>query len=262
MAILQLQEQGRLNVNDAICSYLRTCAASWRSITIHELLTMTSGIARDCGLQAGLKASQVVARCARQPLLFTPGSHWLYSNTGYLMLGLIVERVTGDLYSRYLKDHIIDPIGLTGTGYLPVDPNLPRLAQGYDTSRKSCPNGACPYHNTVAHYAASGLYSTTHDLFTWDQELGTTDLAGQSSLQAMFTSYAHTGDSWHDDYGYGWYLTTRYNRPLIYHDGLYPGFTDINLIWPDDNLTIIVLANRYNLDIRHIGAHLAGFIFG
>ena len=161
MAILLLQKEGKLNVRDRICNYLATCPRTWRAITIHELLAHTSGIPDymsfadfDAGMNTAITPAELVDRFRYLPLDFAPGTSWRYSNSGYALLGYIIERVSGQSYSDFLQRRIFHPLRMSATAYEPDGVIGEGTAVGYDGQSK-----ADAMNPTVA-YAAGGLVST------------------------------------------------------------------------------------------------------
>jgi CubicO group peptidase (beta-lactamase class C family) len=262
MAILMLQEQGKLNVQDPICQFISNCPAAWKEITLHHLLTHTSGIPDFIGSAdyAEIKATpsppdQTILRFKDKPLDFKPGEKWSYSNSNYILLGTIIERVSGQTYEDFLQKNIFEPLKMVNTGY---DHNRMDLAAGYanqtiikaDDVDMSIP------------YAAGGLYSTVEDLYRWDQALSTEQLVPQKALDTMFTAHASVPDSGGLGYGYGWFIGQWLNRRNIFHGGSLVGYTSLIDRYPDDKVTVIVLTNQENLDPATTSDMVEKKIFG
>ena len=138
MAILQLQDEGRLKVTDLVCALIDRCPAAWRAITVQELLDHSSGIPDYENLRSyprlsrlHLAPEQLVDLVRHLPLEFAPGSRWRYTNSGYAILGLIIERATGHPLADYLKTHIFSPLGLRATSYDVNNPPVATHATGY-----------------------------------------------------------------------------------------------------------------------------------
>jgi CubicO group peptidase (beta-lactamase class C family) len=261
LAILQPQERGKLTVQDTICAYLPVCPRRWRAITIHQLLTHTSGIPDFNGLPGFDVArsetpTQIMATAARRPLDFEPGWQFGYSQTNYILLGLIIERVSGQSYETFLHDNIFQPLGMTHTGLLRDGRFVPNLATGYQGIRR-----ASPFDATTP-WAAAGLYSTTRDLYTWDQALTNEKLLSKGLLDAMFTPYVSVPPETAIGYGYGWLIGELFNRPARFHGGGAPGFQSVNLWFPRDGVTIIVLSNQGDTDVGSIETRLVPILFG
>ncbi|MBV8052572.1 MAG: beta-lactamase family protein [Acidobacteriaceae bacterium] len=142
--LLLLQERGRLNVRDPISQYLAGLPEVWRTITVHQLLTHTSGIPNYTSSseiarinRTGATPQQMIELVAKKPLDFTPGTNWSYSNTGYILLGMIVEKVSGQAYADFLKTNIFQPLGMRDSGYDKANEILKERASGYQNYRRS-----------------------------------------------------------------------------------------------------------------------------
>jgi CubicO group peptidase (beta-lactamase class C family) len=264
MAILMLQEDGQLNVQDPICDYIPNCPDAWQPITIHHLLTHSSGIPNltdfpDFEEYAGSVASRssvndTLKLFRDKPLRFTPGARFSYSNSGYIVLGLIIEQSSGKpSYEAYLRDNIFQPLNMMNTGY---DHNFLVLndrASGYIRKNADTIWNADYIEMSVPH-AAGGLYSTVEDLYIWDRALYTEALVGQSSLNMMFTPYK-------GGYGYGWGITEPFNRKLIEHNGEINGFATSIARFVDDDVVIIVLSNIQDAKPMEITQALSEIVF-
>jgi CubicO group peptidase (beta-lactamase class C family) len=261
VTVLQLQEEGKLHVQDLACRYLPPCPGRWFPITIHELLTNTSGIPGfgelpGLTLSRRLTPAQIMAIARRRPLDFAPGRGFGYSETGYILLGLIVEKITGEPLAQVLHDRIFGPLGMTNTGLL-RDGHVPAgLAHGYDGT-----HSAQSVDDTTP-WAAAGMYSTVNDLYRWDQALTPGTLLSQQSLDAMFTPWVDVPPETEVGYGYGWLVGTLFNRSATFHGGGAPGFQAINLRFPDDGVTIIILSNQGLADMGAMETRVVPILFG
>ncbi|MFH7028713.1 MAG: serine hydrolase domain-containing protein [Heteroscytonema crispum UTEX LB 1556] len=224
MAIVQLQEKGLLNVNDPIIKYIPDYPPeTGKQITIHHLLTHTSGIPNFTGFPDYLETmmlpspvEKTIARFKDKPLEFQPGEKFNYSNSGYILLGYIVEKVSGKTYETYLHENIFQPIGMKNTGYDHHSTILKNRASGYSLGNDGLINTA--YIDMSMPYAAGALYSTVEDLYLWDRALYTEKLVSKTSLNKMFTPFK-------EDYGYGWFITKAFNHNLVTHNGRINGFS-------------------------------------
>ncbi len=267
MAILMLQARGKLDVRDSICKYLSDCPAAWLMITIHHLLTHTSGIPNETEDPAypvfkktPAAPAQTIARIQDKPLDFQPGEKWSYSNSGYILLGEIVERVSGQSYEAFLQQNIFGPLGMTSSGY---DHNRSDLAVGY-LDRFS----VADYIDMSIPFSAGALYSTVEDLYRWEQALYTDRLLPRDLRDRMFTGYAAipgqspVPDSTDWAYGYGWMLAKEGGRELLMHTGSTDGYASIIARYPDDKVTIILLSNIQRTDIYFIQSAIFNRLFG
>lgn len=260
MAVLLLQERGKLHVEDHVCLYISDCPATWKPITLKNLLTHTSGIpdyARSLAEHPLPPSESLLQYIERQPLDFLPGSKFSYSNSGFALLGFVIQNVTGDSYSGFLQREIFSPLHLSDTGERQSSSSIPNLAAGYvEAWTKATPSDVSPL------FAAGALYSTAQDLYRWDVALFDHKFASADSLEQMFTpqvTYCGLGGTFCGSaecsaaaaecysYGYGWVLQRLPVRDgyvhVIWHSGLVPGFASLNYYYPDQDLTLIVLSN-------------------
>jgi CubicO group peptidase (beta-lactamase class C family) len=237
MAILILQEQGKLTVQDKLCTYMADCPDSWKPVTLHHLLTHTSGIFDSVDMAT--PADQVVTYAKAFPMASQPGQKFSYNNTGYILLGKVIEAVSGQTYETFLQKNIFEPLQMSRTGY---DHGQADLALGYSGATGTLPVQPT---NPQAVFAAGALYSTVEDVYRWDQALYTEKLIPRRSLDAMFTAQAPLADGSGESYGYGWFIVPDKPR-LINHQGSFAGFVSDIHRYPDDNATIIVLSNQDN----------------
>ncbi len=267
MAIMILQERGQLSVQDSICDYLSDCPADWKSISLHDLLTHTSGIRNYTDLYTQLKDNvnicreyrpeEVVAFFKDLPLDFEPGSSWNYSNSGYFLLGIVIEKVSGESYETFIQKNILQPLGMSETGYDRASTVVKDRASGYSWNGRIL-NAVC--EDVSIKYAAGGLYSTVGDLYKWDQALYTDQLVSKETLNMIFNSTMPMQPGG-DMYGYGWIISKHFDRLVIEHSGGLFGFATQIARYPDDQVTIIVLSNTDFQDPVAISVKLAGIVF-
>jgi CubicO group peptidase (beta-lactamase class C family) len=259
MAIMQLQEEGKLDVQVTICQYIPDCPDYWQGITIHHLLTHTSGVSdaiRPWSIEAdkptsGLERVELIKQNAPY---YQPGEKLRYSENGYVILGAIIEEVSGQTYEGYLDTHIFEPLGMENSGY-----EGENLAAGYSPTGTKVPDP-----DVLFRYSAGGLYSTVEDLYLWDQALYGEGLISSHNLDTMFTGYALTPsmDFKGAEYGYGWFIGETLNRRVIFHGGAMSGYTSGILRFPGERVTIIVLRN-YGIQIYdRLEIELAKIVFG
>ncbi len=262
MAILMLQVQGKLNVQDPVCLYISDCPAAWQGITIHHLLTHTSGIPNFTNFPdyQATKArpsspEQTIARFKDQPLDFPAGTQWSYSNSGYILLGYIIEQVSDQSYEMFLQQNIFEPLQMKDTGY---DHNDGSGAIGYTGIHDLW--AEADFIDMTIPYAAGGLYSTVEDLYRWDQALYTGQLVPKDLLDSMFTPHAKMPDPGLS-YGYGWFVGEMNNHKAVSHGGSIEGFATEFRRYIDDKVTIIVLSNRYTTDVVYTADQIARAVF-
>lgn len=261
MAILLLQARGKLNVRDRICTYLSECPTPWQQITLHQLLTHTSGIPDftsfpDYKTSQGSPSSptQTIARFKDKPLDFQPGEKWSYSNSGYVVLGAIIEQASGKTYEAFLQENIFVPLQMVDSGY---DHNKGDLAVGYRDQ-----TNLADFIDMSIPYAAGGLYSTVEDLYRWDQSLYTDKLISKNLRDQMFTPLALVPNSGGFGYGYGWGIGKEGDHSVVSHAGGINGFNSAIVRYPNDKVVVIVLGNREDVDTSRICVQLAKMVFG
>lgn len=260
MAIMILQERGKLRVSDPICRYLAECPDAWQPLTIRHLLTHTSGIPSYTSLPDFAKtavlpasAAEMVSRFRDKPLEFAPGEKFVYSNSGYYLLGLIIERASGMPYADFLQLSIFTPLEMKQTGYDVSSRIIKNRAAGY--ARKAGETVNAAYMDMTVPYAAGALYSTTEDLLRWDQALYTDALVSQTSLDEIFTPEKN-------GYAYGWIVGRRFDRQVIAHGGGIYGFASQIARFPADRVTVIVLSNVEGASVSQMANDLAAILFG
>jgi CubicO group peptidase (beta-lactamase class C family) len=176
-AILQLAEQGKLSLDDPISKYYRPRREAWAPITLKHCsptppafpATPRSRASSGCPRAPTCSPEEDLALTRDKPLEFTPGAKFSYDNTGYILLGYVVEKVSGQTYRTYLQDHIFEPLGLNNTGFDLSRPLLPTRAAGYTAAPSGGSPTPVPGH--ALPYAAGSLYSTADDLLAWDLAL-------------------------------------------------------------------------------------------
>jgi CubicO group peptidase (beta-lactamase class C family) len=254
MLILQLAEEGKLRLDGTIGEYLPDYPEGpGRAITIQQLLTHTSGLHNYTAIPRFFRelsrdpyqATDFLPIFDSLPLDFEPGSQWRYSNSGYFVLGVIIERVGGKPYDLALRQRILDPLGLKDTGYDWNAPVIGRRAEGYTRGFDGDEHAA--YLDMSTPFSAGGLYSTVEDLYRWDQALAARKLLSPASYARYLAPQVTVGPG--RQYGYGWVFTRFERGPgrdsalVIRHDGGINGFSSVNFMIPEDGIAIIWLDN-------------------
>jgi CubicO group peptidase (beta-lactamase class C family) len=265
MAIMILQERGKLSVQDSVCKYTPDCPRDWAEITVHHLLTHTSGIQEllsfpDFQQTMALPSpvAETVERFKNKPLDFKPGTKFKYSNSGYVLLGYIIERASGQSYEAYLKENIFEPLKMPNTGGDHNDLIIKNRAAGYTKRDGSIINA--PYIDMSIPTGGGSLYSTVEDLFLWDQALYTEKLVTKKSLAAMFTPYM-TAD-WGDGVAYGWFIgKNKSNHKYMGFLGGINGFAAQIMRYPNEKLLVVVLSNFSFAPVSDIESDLSDIVF-
>jgi CubicO group peptidase (beta-lactamase class C family) len=240
-SILLLQERGKLKLDAPVKTYLPDAPAAWDKITVHHLLTHTAGIPNLTSFDDFQKTktlpatpASLIARFRDRPLEFQPGEKHSYSNSGYILLSAIVERVSGQGYAAFVAENIFKPLGMADTGYDVHAMVIPRRAAGYSPRAGIVVNA--DYVDMTIPQGAGALYSTTHDLLKWERGLFGGKLLKPESLKAMITPYK-------DNYALGVAVSTKDGATTVSHGGGIEGFNTWLGYDPDRKLTVVVLAN-------------------
>ena len=240
-AILLLEEQGKLKVDDLLRSYIKDAPGAWDKVTIRHLLTHTSGIRSFTQLPDFLtwrlsesSVEKTIGRFRDLPLEFPPGGKHSYSNSGYILLSYVVELVSGQKFEIFLQEKIFTPLGMKDSGYDSNTALIVRRAAGYTMGPDGLRNA--DYFSTTFSQGAGGLYSTTEDLLRWTQGLFGGKLLSASSLEKMITPFK-------DGYAFGLGVVEEHGHKIILHGGGIDGFTTQLSYFPDKEMTIAVLSN-------------------
>lgn len=259
VALLQLQVEGLLNVNDPISKYLPDYPKG-EIITIHHLLSHTSGIpsiTRFSNLSEiqrhHTNPTQVMDYFKDLPLEFSPGSECKYSDSGYIILGAIIEKVAHIPYEQYLKDHFFQPLGMKNTYFDHNQKLIANRASGYSKDENNHLINAEFVEMSFPH-AAGSLTSTVTDLYLWDRALKESSLLPEKINQLLFT--LHAGSEQNSiSYGYGFFIDTV--KHVAGHKGSIEGFRAASYRYSDDDLTVIVLSNQEKISAINLQAELA-----
>lgn len=259
-AILLLEERGRLSVEDPVRKHLPDAPRAWDKVTIFHLLTHTSGIPSftsfpdyQSTMSLPVTTEKLVERFRDKPLEFEPGEKWNYSNSGYALLGYLIERISSQTYAQFLQEHIFTPLGMSGSGYDSNSAVVARRAAGYGPG----PNGPvnAPFlHMTIPH-AAGALYSTTEDLLRWNQSLFGGKLLSAASLAKLTTPFKN-------GYAFGIGITAAGGRTKYAHNGGINGFNSFLAYYPDSRITVAVLANVNGPAADDLGDKLSALAHG
>lgn len=255
-AVLLLAQQNRLRLDDPINPYLEGAPESWNGITIRQLLSHTSGLARDPAdyhPYQEQKPMAVIASAYALPLSSAPGARFLYSNIGYYILAQIIEKAAAQPWEGFVADRLFKPAGLQATRPL-TSAIVPGRASGYDMRDGERVNA----ENWVAARPSAAFLSSARDLARWDIFLDTHSPLSADSLAQMRTP-PKLADGRTSEYGLGWYVETYLGHARIHHDGQYPGFRSTWERFPDDGLTVIILTNAGRPSVDAMALKVAGY---
>lgn len=258
--ILLLEERGKLNIQDPVKKYMPDAPAAWDKVTIYNLLTHTSGIPSFTGFPdyesteaTPTTPEKLVARFRDKPLEFQPGEKWNYSNSGYVLLGYLIEKISGQSYADFVQQNIFTPLGMKDSGYDSNSAIIPHRAAGYSPDGKSQVNAGF-IHMSIP-FAAGALYSTTEDLLRWEQGLFSGKVLSAASLEKMTTPFK-------ENYAFGLAVQTVDGHKEIHHNGGIEGFNTELAYYPDDKLVVVVLANLNGQAPSQIARRLAEVMHG
>lgn len=251
MSIMILEEKGLLSIYDTIDQFIPNYP-NGNIITIHQLLNHTSGIFELIndptsslwdngfeGLALYYTPDQLLMYFMNRPLYFEPGTQWSYCNSGFIVLGIIIENVSGMTYADFIKKNILQPLGMKDTFYDPYNLDCPAKAVGYDDVLSDPPPVSPLLHPSLA-YSAGGIFSTVKDIYKWDQALYTNRLVSYQTLNKIFTPEL-------GNYGYGWWIDgieiAGQSYKQIWHWGSYIGYHSLISRLVDEKITLILLQN-------------------
>lgn len=257
--IMQLQQEGKLSVKDKLSKYF-SGFANGDKITIQHLLTHTSGIFNYTNDTIIMKNNvtkhysqeEMVNLFKNYPSDFEPGAKWNYSNSGYSLLGYIIEKVEKKPYEKVVRERIFQPLGMRDSGFDFTHLSNPKKAKGYfSLSPTSIP---APVVDSTIAYSAGAIYSTIGDFYKWERAIYTSKILKSESWKAVFTPFKNK-------YGYGWAIDSLYGHRLTTHSGGIHGFSSNILRFPEDELAIIIFDNSSSNSLGKISNSLAAIIF-
>jgi CubicO group peptidase (beta-lactamase class C family) len=244
--VMMLVEDGKVGLEDPLSKYFPQGPSSWRQVTVRELLSHTAGFTdypQGFDEQKNYTEDELLKIVEAIPLAFAPGTNWKYSNLGYLTLGILIHRVTGEFYGDFLQQRIFRPLGMTTARIIDEADIIPDRAAGYCLVNGDVKNQTwvSPSLNTTAD---GSLYFSIVDLAKWDAALYTDRLLKKSSLTQMWTvAPLRNGRPNPGHYGYGWFIESQDGHRLVEHDGAWQGFETQISRYVNDELTVVVLTN-------------------
>jgi CubicO group peptidase (beta-lactamase class C family) len=259
-AIMMLVEEGKIHLDDPLTKYFPGAPATWKQVTIRELLSHTGGFTdypKNFDMRKDYTEKDLLKIVEGIPLAFPPGTKWSYSNLGFLTLGLVIHKVTGQFYGDFLQERIFHPLGMSSTRIMSEADIIPNRAAGYVVVKGELKNQewVSPMLNTTAD---GSLYFNVIDLAKWDAALYTEKLLKRSSLEQMWTvAKLRNGQPNSGHYGFGWFIETRNGHHVIDHGGSWQGFQTQISRYTDDKLTVVVLTNLGGSKPGLIAEHVA-----
>jgi CubicO group peptidase (beta-lactamase class C family) len=261
-AIMLLAEEGKLSLDDRITERLSDLPEAWKDVTARHLLNHTSGIKSYTSVEDFQKSArkdfaprEILDLVANEPLEFAPGEKWRYCNTGYFLLGMLIEEASGKPYGEFMAERVFKPLGMTHTRVNDLRAVIPGRAQGYQWDGKELRNGE--YVSPTQPFAAGMLVSSVADLVKWDAALANHTLLDEPVLDQMWTpTRLNNGEE--AGYGFGWETSKVNGHRRVSHGGGIPGFSTELARFPDDKLTVIVLTNAEGGHAGTIARTIAG----
>ena len=260
VALMTLVEQDKINLDEPASRYLSDLPPAWHAVTVRQLLTHTSGIPdfeEILGYGAyrtPTTAPQLIAVAAAKPMDFPPGAQWHYSNTGYYLLGLIIEKVSGAPYATLIENRILEPAGMTRTRSSVPTEIIAGRASGYALEDHRIVNRDAIQPTAVG--GAGDLVSTTGDLVKWNAMLDAQSVLATESYAQIWSNQA-LADGSPSGYGFGWFVSPVRGHRAQEHSGGTAGFSSDILRLPDDRVTVIVLTNSYDANPIAMARHIA-----
>jgi CubicO group peptidase (beta-lactamase class C family) len=248
VAILQLMEQGKLSLQDDIIKFIPDYPTQAYTITIEHLLTHTSGIKSYTGvpeimknIRMDMKPEELIAQFKNQPMEFAPGTKWNYNNSGFFLLGYIIEKVTGKTYAEYIQENFFTPLGMISSCYGSDTKIIRNRAYGYQPGDDGVVNS--DYCSMTQPYSAGSIMSTVGDLFKWHQAVHSYKLVKKETIDKAFTDYKlASGDG--TGYGYGWFLSHLQGSPTIEHGGGIFGYLTSSIYLPEEDVFVALFSNN------------------
>ncbi len=269
-AAMMLVEEGKVSLDDKITKYFPDAPEWWNQITVRHLLSHTSGIQNHVAVPGYLdifktsitsknfpSRDELLKEFYKLPSEFQPGETWAYDNTGYYLLGIIVEKASGKDFWQFLDERIFKPLGMNATRNTDTRPIVPNRASGYEWVNNKFENR--PVLLPFVGFSAGSILSTVEDMAKWDAALYTEKLLKKSTLEQMWTpAKTNDGALASFDYGFGWFIDNYHGHRLVQHTGGTPGFSSAIYRFTDDKLTIIILSNHSDRLLDHLAIDIAG----
>jgi len=266
VSILMLEEQGKLSLNDEITKFIPDYPTQGKIITIHHLLNHTSGIKSYTNIASfrsnariDMTPTELIDKFKNEPMEFDPGTEFNYNNSGYVILGHIIEVVSGLSYADFIQTNIFDKVGMANSYYGSMIQLIPNRANGYSEAESGYRNA--DYLSLTLPYAAGSIMSTTEDLLKWQNAISANTLIKRSSLEkAINGSKLNTGEK--IPYGYGWITGNVNGSKSIEHSGGIFGYSTNGIFLPDENVYVIGLSNCDCGNVQTVVANVAAMAIG
>jgi CubicO group peptidase (beta-lactamase class C family) len=259
-AVMMLVEEGKVGLDDPLTKYFPEAPATWKEVTVRELLSHTAGFGdypKSFDFRKDWTEPQLLKLVESIPLAYPPGTKWDYSNLGFLTLGILIHHVTGEFYGDFLQQRIFHPLDMQTTRIISEADIVPNRSAGYRLVKGELKNQewVSPMVNTTAD---GSLYFSILDLAKWDAALYTDKLLKRSNFDQMWTpAKLKNGQPNKDGYGFGWFIGDRHGHHIISHDGAWQGFQTLIARYVNDKLTVVILSNLAEAKLDGIADHVA-----
>ncbi|AXG70187.1 penicillin-binding protein 4* [Kordia sp. SMS9] len=266
VGILMLLEEGKLSLEDEITKYIPDYPTQDTKITIHHLLTHTSGIKSYTSMDSlreyarkDISPTELIDAFKNEPMDFKPGEQFRYNNSGYALLGYIIEKITGKTYEEFVQKRIFDKVKMKNSYYGSKSKLIKNRAYGYQERKNGYVNA--DYISMKVPYAAGSLMSTVDDLYKWNTAIRNHKLISKESTKKAFTNYKIDNGN-NISYGYGWFMARIQDVPVIEHGGGIFGYTSQGMYVPSENVYVIILTNCDCISPTDIAYKIAAVTIG
>lgn len=259
-AVMLLMEEGKIGLGDPLSKYFPDGPDWWKEVTIRELLSHTAGFTdypKDFDLRKDYTEEDLIKVVEAIPPAYPPGTNWKYSNLGYVTLGVLIHKVSGQYFGDFLQERVFKPLGMSTTRIISEADIIPNRAAGYrlDSGQLKNQEWVSPSANSTAD---GSLYFSILDVAKWDAALYTEKVLKESSKREMWTVAAlNDGKPNRAHYGFGWFVESQNGHRVLGHDGRWQGFSTQISRYSDDGLTVVILANQGNCDPHLIADEVA-----
>lgn len=260
--ILLLAEDGKLSLDDRLAKFFPEGPSSWHRITIRQLLTHTSGIkdySDEFDMRKDYTEDEQLAIATKIPLEFEPGTQWSYSNTGYMILGLLTSKLAGKNWGEFQSERIFKPLGMTTARVISEADIIPHRAAGYEPDDQGEPKNQAWVAPTLNTMADGALYFSVKDLAAWDAALDAGKFMSPEHFKAWWTPVQLANGTTYP-YGFGWGVQEQRGHSMIEHGGSWQGFRTGIARYPAQRVSVAVLANSSEADSSLMARTIAGLM--
>lgn len=254
--ILKLVELHKLSLTDKLSKFYPDFPES-NKITIKDLLTHTSGVSDNSSadtVKTGGSDQSMMLIFKNRKLDFEPGTDWSYSNAGYIVLGFIIQKVTGITYEQAIRKYIFKPLKMYDSGFDFMNLSKKEKAMGYSMFTDSTKTSVLSSDDSSAVFAAGAIYSTVQDLYKWHKGLQEYKIVSKTLMEQAYIPFKK-------NYGYGWIIDSVHGKKMIYHSGNIEGFSSVFVSIPQDDICIILLNNKEGTDLETVSRKILDILY-